>query len=102
MPPSKITPNVNNEPEISEEDKGPREIKLYSAAQFRSHINRLYPFHLDYFTDKLSSLDFEQHRMGLYVFYDVNNGCLINDLEKESKKKTNRGKNMKVNARWIF
>jgi hypothetical protein len=34
--------------------------------------------------------------MGLYVFYDVNNGYLINDLEKESNKKTNRGKNMKV------
>ncbi len=63
------------------------EIKLYSAAQFRSHSNRVYPFHLDYFTEKLSSLDFEQHRMGLYVFYDINNGDLINDLEKESQKK---------------
>jgi hypothetical protein len=25
--------------------------------------------------------------MGLYVFYDINNGDLINDLEKESQKK---------------
>ncbi|CAF2122104.1 unnamed protein product [Rotaria magnacalcarata] len=81
--------------EVSPDKNEPREIKLYSAAQFRSHINRLYPFHLDYFADKLSSLDFEQHRMGLYLFYDINNGYLINDLEKESNKKTNRGKNMK-------
>ncbi|UJR16469.1 hypothetical protein I4U23_003371 [Adineta vaga] len=82
-------------PESSETSSTPREIKLYSATQFRSHINRIYPFHLDYFSEKLSSLDFEQHRMGLYVFYDVNRGCLINDVEKESNKKTNRGKNMK-------
>jgi hypothetical protein len=54
---------------------------------------------LDYFTDKLSSLDFEQHRMGLYVFYDINNGYLINNLDKESKKKSDRGKNMKVKNR---
>ncbi len=92
----KENPTVSKESEISDEDKTPREIKLYSAAQFHSHINRLYPFHLDYFTDKLSSLDFKQHQMGLYIFYDINNGYLINDLEKESKKKSSRGKNMKV------
>jgi hypothetical protein len=94
--PSESKPIINKDSEISGEEKSPKEIKLYSATQFRSHMNRIYPFHLDYFTDKLSSLDFEQHRMGLYVFYDINNGYLINDLEKESKKKTNRGKNMKV------
>jgi hypothetical protein len=94
--PSESKPIVHEEPENPSEEKGPREIKLYSAAQFRSHINRLYPFHLDYFSEKLSSLDFEQHRMGLYIFYDINNGYLINDLEKESNKKSSRGKNMKV------
>lgn len=73
-----------------------REIKLFSKEQFRSHINRLYPFHLDFFSDKLSSLDFEQHQMGLYIFYDINRQVLINDFEKETKKKTQRGKNMKV------
>jgi hypothetical protein len=57
---------------------------------------------LDYFTDKLSSLDFEQHRMGLYVFYDINNGYLINNLDKESKKKSDRGKNMKVKKPRFF
>ncbi len=94
--PSESNLNVSKESEVSVDEESPREIKLYSAAQFRSHINRLYPFHLDYFSNKLSSLDFEQHRMGLYIFYDINNGYLINDLEKESNKKTNRGKNMKV------
>ena len=84
------------EPPVDE--NGPREIKLYSAAHFRSHINRIYPFHLDFFADKLSALDFSQHRMGLYVFYDVNLGHLINDVDKESKKKTDRGKNMKVRS----
>lgn len=82
--------------DASNSEKGPREIKLYSSTQFRSHINRLYPFHMDYFSDKLSALDFEQHRMGLYIFYDINQGHLINDVEKESNKKTSRGKNMKV------
>jgi hypothetical protein len=57
----------------------------------------LYPYHLDYFSTKLSALDFEQHKMGLYIFYDVNEGHLINDLEKEAKKKSSQGKNMKVN-----
>jgi len=93
---SELNPIVSKESENSNEEKSTREIKLYSATQFRSHINRLYPFHLDYFSDKLSSLDFQQHQMGLYIFYDINNGYLINDLEKESNKKTNRGKNMKV------
>ncbi|CAF3717596.1 unnamed protein product [Rotaria sordida] len=93
--PSESNSIINKDSEMFTDEQGPREIKLYSAAQFRSHINRLYPFHMDFFTDKLSSLDFEQHRMGLYIFYDVNNGHLINDLEKESNKKTNRGKNMK-------
>ena len=37
--------------------------------------------------------------MGLYVFYDINNGYLIDNLEKESKKKSDRGKNMKVKAK---
>ncbi len=37
--------------------------------------------------------------MGLYVFYDINNGYLINNLDKESKKKSDRGKNMKVKNR---
>lgn len=102
--PSESNPVINKESDHHhpDDDKGVREIKLYSAAQFRSHINRLYPFHLDYFTDKLSSLDFEQHQMGLYTFYDVNNGYLINDLEKESKKKTSRGKNMKVKEKKRF
>ncbi len=94
--PSESNLNISKESEVSVDEESPREIKLYSAAQFRSHINRLYPFHLDYFSNKLSSLDFEQHRMGLYIFYDINNGYLINDLDKESNKKTNRGKNMKV------
>ncbi|CAF4710084.1 unnamed protein product [Rotaria sp. Silwood1] len=93
--PSESNANISIDSEISTDEKSPRDIKLYTAAQFRSHINRLYPFHLDFFADKISSLDFEQHRMGLYIFYDVNNGYLINDLEKESSKKTNRGKNMK-------
>jgi len=84
---------------VVEEEPSSREVKLYSAAQFRSHINRLYPFHLDYFTSKISALDFEQHRMGLYIFYDVRNGFLVNDLEKELKKKSDRGKNMKVRER---
>lgn len=80
-----------------EPDKPTRtEIKLYSKEQFRTHVNRVYPFHLDYFTSQLSALDFEQHRMGLYIFYDVNQGYLINDLDKESNKKTSRGKNIKV------
>ncbi len=35
--------------------------------------------------------------MGLYFFYDVNEGHLINDFEKEAKKKSSQGKNMKVN-----
>ncbi len=94
--PSESDPTVSKESEVSIEEESPREIKLYSAAQFRSHINRLYPYHLDYFSNKLSSLDFKQHQMGLYIFYDINNGYLINDLEKESKKKSSRGKNMKV------
>ena len=76
--------------------EGRTEIKLYSKEQFRSHLNRLYPFHLDHFTSHLSALDFEQHRMGLYIFYDVERGQLIDDLEKESTRKTNRGKNIKV------
>ncbi len=101
LPTISTIPKENSyESENIDDEKGPREIKLYTAAQFRSHINRLYPFHLDYFSDKLSSLDFEQHRMGLYIFYDINNGYLINDLEKESKKKTNRGKNMKVKEKF--
>ncbi|CAF0843552.1 unnamed protein product [Adineta steineri] len=93
--PSESNSVVNQESEDPTIEKDLREIKLYSAAQFRSHINRIYPFHLDYFTDKLSTLDFDQQRMGLYVFYDINNGYLINDVEKESQKKTSRGKNMK-------
>ena len=88
---------TSKESEGSADEETPREIKLYSAAQFRSHINRLYPYHLDYFSTKISALDFEQHKMGLYIFYDVNQGYLINDLEKEAKKKSTRGKNMKVN-----
>lgn len=94
--PSGSNPTTSKEPEVAADEAAPREIKLYTAAQFRSHINRMYPFHLDYFTNRLSSLDFEQHRMGLYIFYDVNSGHLINDLEKESNKKSSRGKNMKV------
>ncbi|CAF4491287.1 unnamed protein product, partial [Rotaria sp. Silwood2] len=93
--PSESNPNINKDSEISTDDKGAHEIKLYTTDQFRSRINRLYPFYLDFFSDRISSLDFEQHRMGLYLFYDINNGCLINDLEKESQKKTDRGKNMK-------
>ncbi|CAF3811860.1 unnamed protein product [Adineta steineri] len=93
--PSESNSVVNKESEDPAIEKDLREIKLYSAAQFRSHINRIYPFHLDYFTDKLSTLDYDQQRMGLYVFYDINNGYLINDVEKESQKKTSRGKNMK-------
>lgn len=96
--PSTSNPTTSSDLDVSVDDETPREIKLYSAAQFRSHINRLYPHHLDYFTNKLSALDFEQHRMGLYIFYDVNQGHLSNDLEKESKKKTQRGKNMKVKS----
>ncbi len=40
--------------------------------------------------------------MGLYVFYDINNGYLINNLDKESKKKSDRGKNMKVKKPRFF
>lgn len=94
--PTKSDINDSKSSEISSDDNGSREVKLYSAAHFRSHINRLYPFRLDHFTDKLSSLSFEQHRMGLYTFYDINSGRLINNLEKESKKKTDRAKNIKV------
>ena len=102
LPTISIAPKlVSSKPDVTVrehpvDENAPREIKLYSAAQFRSHINRLYPFHLDFFSEKLSALDFSQHRMGLYVFYDVNLGHLINDVDKESKKKTDRGKNMKV------
>ena len=60
----------------------------------------MYPFHLDYFSNKISSLDFEQHRMGLYIFYDINRGYLINNLEKEQKKRTDRGRNMKVTDKY--
>lgn len=76
-----------------------QELKLYTKEQFASKINRIYPFHLDFFTSKCSSLTDEQHRMGLYVFYDVNRGFLDKDLDKEMSKKTQRGKNMKVRVR---
>lgn len=92
-----MNPTTSKDSDASADEETPREIKLYSAVQFRSHINRLYPYHMDYFASRISALDFQQHQMGLYIFYDVNQGYLSNDLEKESQKKTNRGKNMKVN-----
>ena len=95
---------MNKEKHSQEEnsnDKNQHEVKLYSKEQFRSHINRLYPFHLDFFTNKISSLDFQQHQMGLYIFYDVHRGYLDPNVEKETNKKTNRGKNMKVSLNLI-
>ena len=93
---SKSDRNKRKKLSLSDDEKVSVEKKLYSPAQFRSHINRLYPFHLDYFSEKLSALSLDQHQMGLYLFYDINDGHLINNLEKESNKKTDRGKNMKV------
>ncbi|CAF0755463.1 unnamed protein product, partial [Didymodactylos carnosus] len=83
---SSFDENVNQSPTKA------RQIRLYTSIQYRT-INKYYPFKIQFFTDQISSLDLEQHKMGLKVFYDQNG--LVEDIEAKMKKKTEFAKAIK-------